>query len=198
MVRWLITCAALPALLSLGTAAGAQEASPRIIGGDDASQNEWPWMAELDIAFTATNQFGLCGGVLLTPRWVMTAAHCLIDDDGNFVDPSDITVRLGSVFLGNGTPYSSDGYGVPQGYQPSIAPAFDNDIAMIRLATPGPDQANRPSIAGAAQLNALQAAPTYPKAKTVSFEPSLPTEPTPETRLMTCRSTSASRPCSRW
>ena len=159
MVRWLITCAALPALLLLGAAAGAQEASPRIIGGDDASQNEWPWMAELDIAFTATNQFGLCGGVLLTPRWVMTAAHCLIDDNGNFVDPSDITVRLESVFLGDGTPYSSDGYGVPEGYQPSIAPAFDNDIAMIRLATPGPDQANRPSIAGAAQLNALQAAP---------------------------------------
>lgn len=159
MIRRLITRAALPALLLLGATAGAQEATPRIIGGDNASQNEWPWMAELDIAFTATNQFGLCGGVLLTPRWVMTAAHCLIDDNGNFVDPSDITVRLGSVFLGNGTPYSSDGYGVPQRYQPSIAPSFDNDIAMIRLATPGPDQANRPSIAGSAQLNALQAAP---------------------------------------
>ena len=159
MVRRLITRAALPALLLLGAVAGAQEATPRIIGGDNASQNEWPWMAELDIAFTATNQFGLCGGVLLTPRWVVTAAHCLIDDNGNPVDPSNITVRLESVFLGNGTPYSSDGYGVPQGYQPSVAPEFDNDIAMIRLATPGPDQANRPSIVGAAQLNGLQAAP---------------------------------------
>ncbi len=75
MVRWLITRAALPALLLMGPAAGAQEATPRIIGGDNASQNEWPWMAELDIAFTATHQFGLCGGVLLTPPWVMTAAH---------------------------------------------------------------------------------------------------------------------------
>jgi MYXO-CTERM domain-containing protein len=159
MVRWLITCAALPALLLLGAAAGAQEATPRIIGGDNASQNEWPWMAELDIAFTATNQFGLCGGVLLTPRWVMTAAHCLIDDNGDPVDPLDITVRLGSVFLGNGQEYSVDGYGIPQGYQPSVTPAFDNDIAMIRLATAGPDQANRPSIVGAAQLNGLQAAP---------------------------------------
>ena len=159
MVRWLITRAALPALLSLVAAAGAQEATPRIIGGDDASQNEWPWMAELDIAFTATNEFGLCGGVLLTPRWVMTAAHCLIDDNGNPVAPSAITVRLGSVSLGAGFAYSSDGYGVPQGYQPSVAPSFDNDIAMIRLATPGPDQANRPSIAGSTQLNALQTAP---------------------------------------
>ena len=44
MVRWLITCAALPALLSLGAAAGAQEASPRIIGGEDATE-DWPWAA---------------------------------------------------------------------------------------------------------------------------------------------------------
>jgi len=44
MVRWLITCAALPALLSLGAAAGAQEASPRIIGGEDAT-GDWPWAA---------------------------------------------------------------------------------------------------------------------------------------------------------
>lgn len=159
MVRWLITCAALPAFLLLGAPAAAQEASPRIIGGDNASQNEWPWMAELDISFTATNQFGLCGGVLLTPRWVMTAAHCLIDDNGNFVNASDITVRLESVVLGGGVSYSSDGYGVPLGYRPSIAPSFDNDIAMVRLATPGPDQTNRPSIAGSTQLDALQAAP---------------------------------------
>ena len=54
MVRWLITCAALPALLSLSAAAGAQEASPRIIGGDDASQNEWPWMAQVNVQFRDT------------------------------------------------------------------------------------------------------------------------------------------------
>ncbi len=159
MVRRLITRVALPALLLACTPAVAQEATPRIIGGDNASQNQWPWMVELDIAFTATNKFGLCGGLLLSPRWVMTAAHCMIDDNGNPVLPEDITVRIGSIFLGSGTAYSSDGYGIPDGYQPSVAPAFDNDIAMIRLTTAGPDQANRPSIAGAAQLNRLQGSP---------------------------------------
>jgi len=156
MVRWLITCAALPALLSLGAAAGAQEATPRIIGGDDASQNEWPWMAQVNVRFRDTRSGGLCGGILLSRDWVVTAAHCLVSDLGNVVPPNDVNVLLGSVFLDEGTSYNVEDFKIPDEYNPEN---FNNDIALIRLASPGPALSNWPSIVGFDQLRELELAP---------------------------------------
>lgn len=156
MVRWLITCAALPALLSLSAAAGAQEASPRIIGGDDASQNEWPWMAQVNVQFRDTRSGGLCGGILLSRDWVVTAAHCLVSDLGNMVPPNDVNVLLGSVFLDEGTSYDVEDFKIPDEYNPEN---FNNDIALIRLASPGPALSNWPSIVGFDQLRELELAP---------------------------------------
>jgi|TARA_A100001391_G_scaffold82297_1_gene53709 secreted trypsin-like serine protease len=156
MVRWLITCAALPALLSLGTAASAQEASPRIIGGDDASQNEWPWMVQVNVRFRDTGSGGLCGGILLSQDWVVTAAHCLVSDLGNVVSRNDVEVLVGSVSLDGGTSYNIDGFGIPGNYNPDN---FNNDIAILRLANAGPALSNWPSIVGSDQLTELELAP---------------------------------------
>jgi secreted trypsin-like serine protease len=156
MVRWLITCAALPALLSLGAAAGAQEASPRIIGGEDASQNEWPWMAQVNVWFRDTGSGGLCGGILLSQDWVVTAAHCLVSDLGNVVNRNDVEVLVGSVFLDGGASYNIDGFRIPGNYNPDN---FNNDIAILRLANPGPALSNWPSIVGSDQLTELELAP---------------------------------------
>ena len=156
MVRWLITCAALPALLSLGATAGAQEATPRIIGGDDASQNEWPWMAQVNVRFRDTGSGGLCGGILLSQDWVVTAAHCLVSDLGNVVSRNDVEVLVGSVSLDGGTSYNIDGFGIPGNYNPDN---FNNDIAILRLANAGPALSNWPSIVGSDQLTELELAP---------------------------------------
>lgn len=155
MVRWLITCAALSALLLLGATAGAQEATPRIIGGDDASQNEWPWMAQVNVRFRDTGSGGLCGGILLSQDWVVTAAHCLVSDLGNVVNRNDVEVLLGSVFLDGGASYNIDGFGIPGNYNPDN---FNNDIAILRLANPGPALSNWPSIVGSDQLTELELA----------------------------------------
>jgi len=44
-----------------------------IIGGAEASPGEWPWQAQL-------NKSGShwCGGSLIADRWVLTAAHCIV------------------------------------------------------------------------------------------------------------------------
>mgnify|MGYP003700911193 CR=1 FL=1 len=97
MVRWFITCAALPALLLLGAPAAAQQASPRIIGGEDAT-GDWPWAALIEIDDNPNDDTaGYCSGMALTEQLVVTAAHCFFDDEGRLVsDPGALTVWVGS------------------------------------------------------------------------------------------------------
>ena len=46
----------------------------RIIGGKTAEEEEWPWMAQIKFS----NKL-ICGGALIAPYWVLTAAHCGIE-----------------------------------------------------------------------------------------------------------------------
>lgn len=80
-----LCCIALLAGLPLPGAAVASEISPRIFGGEEANAADWPWMTALRIAFN-DNTNGFCGGQLISPDWVLTAAHCLVKE-GSGSDP---------------------------------------------------------------------------------------------------------------
>ncbi|XP_021108294.1 chymotrypsin-like elastase family member 3B, partial [Heterocephalus glaber] len=50
----------------------------RVVNGEDAVPYSWPWQVSLQYekngAFSHT-----CGGSLIAPDWVLTAAHCISD-----------------------------------------------------------------------------------------------------------------------
>ena len=61
----------------------------RIVGGDAAQFGEWPWQVSLirykEGKFKNSGTFEhKCGAVLLSQKWVVTAAHCvLVSQDNN-------------------------------------------------------------------------------------------------------------------
>ncbi|NP_001020358.1 chymotrypsin-like elastase family member 1.4 precursor [Danio rerio] len=48
----------------------------RVVGGEVAKPNSWPWQISLQF-LSALDYFHTCGGTLIRPGWVLTAAHCV-------------------------------------------------------------------------------------------------------------------------
>uniref|UniRef100_A0A8D2JAP7 Peptidase S1 domain-containing protein n=1 Tax=Varanus komodoensis TaxID=61221 RepID=A0A8D2JAP7_VARKO len=55
----------------LDTACGQPVISPRIVGGQPASEGSWPWQVSI-----LHNYEPVCGGSLISEQWVVSAAHC--------------------------------------------------------------------------------------------------------------------------
>ncbi|WP_162008643.1 trypsin-like serine protease [Thermochromatium tepidum] len=105
--------------------------------GPVESQPEWPWQARLTISTWRLNGDWTCGGSVVHPNWILTAAHCVVDDiDGRFttVAPSAIEVRTGSSRPDCGGQVSKVKRIVKH---PKFDPVTgDSDIALLELKEP--------------------------------------------------------------
>ncbi|MDQ1653628.1 MAG: hypothetical protein QOI35_2828 [Cryptosporangiaceae bacterium] len=85
--RWLLLSLLAAALALPVAAAHAGTIRPQIVGGQNAP-SPYPFMVSIQVS----SQTHWCGGVLVAPSWVVSAAHC----DGWFPLPQ-LRFRVGSV-----------------------------------------------------------------------------------------------------
>jgi secreted trypsin-like serine protease len=113
--------------------------SPKIIGGRDAEENEFPYIvsirrAELEIIFG--EPYHICGGSIINTDTVITASHCLFDPFGNHLSqPGSYFVIAGFLRIWSDID-TAQRFDVIEIYK---HPNFDmevlqNDIALLKVA----------------------------------------------------------------
>ena len=112
----------------------------RIIGGRDAIKGNWSWMVSIN------NRYGVhCGGSLIAPHWIISAAHCF---DGIINPQQELSIYLNFIDqqnLSNAEQHTiHDVFVHPQWDTYNLDSPYD--IALIQLSEPSPQPPIYPNI----------------------------------------------------
>ncbi len=141
MFRYILTVVCIISISSVAQAADSVF-QPKIIGGVDAVPGDWDYTVALlsksklddhrnpdsSLQSDAIFQAQECGGSLIAPDWIVTAAHCLVDRSA-----SEVLIYEGSYDLTTGTGGSIRAvaaFVIHPDYDPV---SMDSDIALIKL-----------------------------------------------------------------
>ncbi|MBY5546544.1 trypsin-like serine protease [Rhizobium leguminosarum] len=158
-------------MLLLGSPALAQqdtdfagEDGGRVIGGQTAKKGEWPW--QVKILAPDPEQRGRfgghCGGSLISPRWILTAAHCVTSGRSGKQDlfARDLLIvegksKIDKVIAVDGP--DKPGLAVEEViiHEDFDRKVFANDIALIKLSEPAK---SKPAILASASDDEVEAA----------------------------------------
>nr|XP_061797532.1 transmembrane protease serine 13-like [Nerophis lumbriciformis] len=108
---------------------GKQQSTSRIVGGSIAQKGQWPWQTTLN--FRGVH---MCGGVLIAPDFVLTAAHCFPRSRPLMLIPENWRVYAGVLSLDNlPAPFLVEKIISHENYDEVTA---NQDIALLKLAAP--------------------------------------------------------------
>ncbi|XP_047546282.1 suppressor of tumorigenicity 14 protein isoform X2 [Lutra lutra] len=107
----------------------------RVVGGTNADEGEWPWQVSLHVQ----SQGHVCGASIISPNWMVSAAHCFIDErDFRYSDH-----KMWTAFLGLHDQSKRSATGVQElGLKRIVTHpffndfTFDYDIAVLELEKP--------------------------------------------------------------
>ena len=125
--------------------AAADEDGGRVIGGKPAAKGKWPWQVKI---FAPDPEHrgrfgGHCGGSLIAPHWILTAAHCVTNGRSGRQDlfARDLLIVEGKSKIDRVLSVDSPDSAGLAVEKVIIHPEFDrkifaNDIALLKLSVP--------------------------------------------------------------
>ena len=110
----------------------ADTATARIVGGEPAPVDRWPWMAQVAVDDPSVSGYLLCGASHLSPEWLVTAAHCMEYLDGSPAEPGQTFVFIGDDDRNN---VPQNGIPVRQILLHRQYQNLNRDLALLRIDT---------------------------------------------------------------
>lgn len=134
-----LAAALVVSVAAMTPASAAPMMQPRVVNGSEEAVSDFPWLVSLlsadRIGREGAFQAQFCAGTLTTPTTVVTAAHCVVDQEtGRLRDPSSIVIGVGSNLKDPGLRLVRVTESTPS--PDYVRRTAGNDIAVLTLAEP--------------------------------------------------------------